>query len=141
MSGAFVEKSRFFQQKKHIENARDFLAFFDVHGVSEYNFRIRRLASAQSEIGNLRRFQLKLQFVCDKRDEFRIRGFSLGITDGIAEKSMQGIQIPSVPGYFDGMSDSTLHSGRGGLEGLRHKTLVMALACLQPAWEPPGWGL
>jgi hypothetical protein len=60
VSGAFVEKLRFFQQKKHIENARDFLAFFDVHGVSEYNFRIRRLASAQSEIGNLRRLQLQL---------------------------------------------------------------------------------
>ena len=54
-----------------------------------------------SEIRNLRRLQLKLQFVCDKGDEFRIRGFSLGITDGIAEKSLQSVQVTSVPGHFD----------------------------------------
>ena len=37
----------------------------------------RKIVAPQSEIGNLRRLQLKLQFVCDKGDEFRIRGFSL----------------------------------------------------------------
>ena len=73
---------------------------------------------AQSEIRNLRRLQLKLQFISDKRNKFGIRGFSLGIADGIAEESLQSIQVASVPGYFDGMSDSTLHSGRRGLECL-----------------------
>ena len=60
------------------------------------------------------------QFVSDKGDEFGIRGFSLGIADGIAEKSLEGIQIPSVPGHFDGMADGPLHSGWRGLECFRH---------------------
>ena len=76
--------------------------------------------STQSEIGNLRRFQLKLQFVCNKRNKFRVRGFSLGIADGIAEKSLQRIQVTSVPGNLNGVSDSTLHTGRRGLEGFCH---------------------
>ena len=74
----------------------------------------------QSEIGNLRRLQLQLELVRDKGNKFGIRGFSLGIADGIAEKSLQSVQIPSVPGYFDGVADGTLHSGRGGLECFRH---------------------
>ena len=72
--------------------------------------------STQSEIGNLRRFQLKLQFVCNKRNKFRVRGFSLGIADGIAEKSLQRIQVASVPGHFNCVTDSTLDSAGGGLE-------------------------
>ena len=73
-----------------------------------------------SEIGNHAGFQLKLQFVSDQGDEFLIGGFSLGIADGIAEESLQSIQIAPGPGYFDGMTDGPLHSGRRGLEGLRH---------------------
>ena len=61
---------------------------------------------------------LQLQAVCDEGDEFRIRGFSLGIADGIAEKSLQGIQITSVPGDFDGVTDGSLHTAGGGLECL-----------------------
>ena len=61
---------------------------------------------------------MKLELVCDKGDEFRISRFSLGIADGIAEKSLQGVQIPSVPGHFDGMADGTLHAAGGGLECL-----------------------
>ena len=65
-------------------------------------------------------FQLQLQFICNKRNKFGIRGFALGIADGVAEKSLQGIQVASVPGYFDGMADGTLHPAGGGLEGFRH---------------------
>ena len=72
----------------------------------------------QSEIGNLRRLQLKLQFVSDKGDELGIRGFSLGITDCVAKKSLQSVQIPSVPGHLDGMADGPFHSAWGGLECL-----------------------
>ena len=72
------------------------------------------------EIGNLGRLQLKLQFVGNKGDELRISGFSLGIADGIPEKSLQGIQIPAIPGHFDGMADGPLHAAGGGLEGLCH---------------------
>jgi hypothetical protein len=63
----------------------------------------------QSEIGNLGRLQLKLELVCDKGDKLRIRGFSFGIADSIAEKSLQSVQIASVPCHFDGMADGTLH--------------------------------
>ena len=93
---------------------------FAVHGVFDHHPKSRKPVAAQSEIGNLRRLQLKLQFVSDKGDEFGIRGFSLGIADGIAEKSLQRIQIASVPGYFDGMADGSFHSAGRGLECLCH---------------------
>ena len=80
----------------------------------------RKPVAPQSEIGNLAGLELEGQFVNDKRNEFRIGGFSLGITDGIPEESLQRIQIASVPGYFDGVADGTLHSGRGSLEGFRY---------------------
>ena len=59
-----------------------------------------------------------MKLICDKRDKLRIGGFSLGIADSIAEKSLQSIQIASVPCHFNSMSDGTLHSGRGSLECL-----------------------
>ena len=59
---------------------------------------------------------MKLQFVSDKGNKLRVRGFSLGIADCIAEKSLQRIQVASVPGHFNGMSDSPLHSAGRGLE-------------------------
>ena len=77
---------------------------FAVHGVFDYHPKIRKPVVPQSEIGNLRRLQLKLQFIRNKRNKFGIRGFSLGIADGIAEKSVEGIQSATVPGYFDGMT-------------------------------------
>ena len=80
----------------------------------------RKTVAAQSEIGNLGRLQLKLQFVCDKRNKLRVCGFSLGIADSIAEKSLQSIQVASVPGHFDGVADGPLHAAGGGLEGFRH---------------------
>ena len=72
------------------------------------------------EICHFGRFQLQLEFVCNQRDEFRIRGFSFGIADRIPKEPLQGIQIPSVPGYFDGVADGALHPAGCGLEGLRH---------------------
>ena len=71
-----------------------------------------------------------MKLIGNQRDKFGIRGFSLGVADGIAEESLQSIQIPSVPGHFDGMADGSLHPAGGGQEGLRHlgyNTLVMAL--------------
>jgi len=76
--------------------------------------------TGRSEVCDFRRLQLKLQFVSDKGDELRIGGFSLGIADRISEESLQSVQIASVPGDLDGVSDGTLHSGRRGLEGFRH---------------------
>ena len=91
-----------------------------------------------SEIGNLRRLQLKLKLVSNKRNKFGIRGFSLGIADSISEKSLQSIQITTVPSYFDGMSYCTLHSGRGGLEGLCHLGVQYLCDGVGVPCGPPG---
>ena len=91
-----------------------FMAFFADYPKS------RKPVAAQSEIGNLRGLQLKLQFVSNQGDELRIGGLSLGITDRIPKEPLQRIQIPSVPGNFDGVTDGTLHPAGGGLEGLCH---------------------
>ena len=59
-----------------------------------------------------------MEFICNKRNKFRICGFSLCIADGIAEKSLEGIQVATVPGDFDGVTDGPLHAAGGGLECL-----------------------
>ena len=85
--------------------------------------RLRRRVDqmkAKSEIPDLRRLELKLQFVRNQGDELTIGGFSLGIGHGIAEEPLQGIQIAPVPCHFDGVADGTLDAGRRGLEGFRH---------------------
>ena len=72
------------------------------------------------EICHFARFQLQLKLISDKRNKFRIRGFSLGIADSIAKKSLECIQIATIPGDFDGMSDGPLDAAGGGLECLCH---------------------
>ena len=73
------------------------------------------------EIRNLAGLQLKLQFVRNQGDEFGIRRFTFRIADGIAEEPLKGIQIPSVPGRFEGMPDGLFHSVRGGLNCFHHQ--------------------
>ena len=63
---------------------------------------------------------MKLQFISNKGDEFGIRGFALGIADGIAKDPLEGIEIPSVPGDLNGMADGPLHPAGRGAEGFRH---------------------
>lgn len=72
----------------------------------------------QSEIANLGRLQLKLQFVSDKRDELRIGGFTFRIGNRISKEPLEGIQITAIPCYFNGMANGTLHTGRRSLECL-----------------------
>ena len=50
---------------------------FAVHGVFDYHPKSRKTVAPQSEIGNLGRLQLKLQFISDKGNKFRFRGFPL----------------------------------------------------------------
>ena len=111
---------------------------FAVHGIFDHHSKSRKPVAAQSEIRNLRRLQLKLQFVSDKGNKFGIRGFSLGIADGIAEKSLQSIQVASVPGYFDGMADGPLHPAGGGLEGLCHLGVEYLGDGIGVPYGPPG---
>ena len=63
---------------------------------------------------------MQLQFVSDQGDELGIGGLALGIADRIPEKSLQRVQIPSVPCYLNGVADGTLYPGRRGLECLGH---------------------
>ena len=74
----------------------------------------------QSEIPYLGTLELKLELVRNQGDELTIGGLSFGIGHRIAEEALQGVQVPSVPGDFNGMADGPLHSGRRGLEGLCH---------------------
>ena len=86
-----------------------------------YSFqKSRKTVAPQSEIGNLRRLQLKLQFVSDQGDEFGIRRLTLRIADCVSKEALQGVQVTSVPGYFDGVADGTLHTAGCGLECFRH---------------------
>jgi len=70
-----------------------------------------------SEIGNLSGLELKLQLISDQGDELRIRGFSLGIGNRVPEEALQGIQVTSVPGHFDGVTDgpAPLWTGWSGM--------------------------
>ena len=74
--------------------------------------------SMVSKIPHFGALELKLELVRNQGDELRIGGLALGVADGVAEEPLEGIQIPSVPGYLDGMTDGTFYPGRCGLEGL-----------------------
>ena len=111
---------------------------FAVHGVFDHHPKSRKPVAAQSEIRNLGRLQLKLQFVSDQGNEFRIRGFSLGIGNRVSKEPLKGIQIPSVPGHFNSMADSSFHSGRGGLEGFRHLGVQYLGDGVGVPYGPPG---
>ena len=75
---------------------------------------------AQLEIRYGGGFQLQLELVCDQGDKLRIGGLSLCVGNRVAKEPLQGIQIPSVPGHFDGVADGTLYPAGRGLEGLGH---------------------
>ena len=63
---------------------------------------------------------MQLQFICNQGDEFRIGGFSLGITDRVPKEALQSVQIAPVPGHLNGMADGSFHPAGGGLEGFCH---------------------
>ena len=58
--------------------------------------------------------QLQLQLVRDEGDELRVGGFAFGIADGIAEESLQSVQIASVPRDLNGVTDSTFDAAGSG---------------------------
>ena len=89
-----------------------------VHGVHYTILKSRKPVAAQSKIPHFGALELKLELVRNQGDELRIGGLSLGVAHGVTEEALQGIQIPSVPSHFDGMTDGTFYPGRCGLEGL-----------------------
>ena len=82
---------------------------FAVHGVFDHHLKSPKILAPQLVIGHLLPLELKLGLVRNQGDELRIRGFSFGIADRVAEQSLQSVQIASVPGYFDGVADGLLH--------------------------------
>ena len=87
----------------------------------------------QSELRCFGALELKLELICDQRDEFRIGGFPLGIGHCVAEEALEGVQIATIPGDLDGVADGPLHSRRGGAKGLGNlgvKDLGDGVACL-----------
>ena len=78
-----------------------------------------------------------MQLVRNQSDELRIGGLAFGVGYGVAEEPLQGIQIPPVPGYLDGVADGPLDSTGGGLEGLGYlgiEYLCDGVACLTARW-------
>ena len=61
---------------------------FSVHGVFDHHSKSRKPVAPQSEIGNLAGLQLEGKLVSDKRNKFRIGGFSLGIADCVPEEPL-----------------------------------------------------
>ena len=94
--------------------------FSNVYGVDDHHPKKRKPVALQSEIGNLAGLQLQLQFISNQGDELRICGFSFGVADRVPKEALKGIQITSVPGYFDGVTDSSFYTAGGGLEGFCH---------------------
>ena len=80
--------------------------------------------------------ELQLKPVCNQGDELTVGGLSLGIADGVAEEALQGIQVPPVPGHFDGVADGPLYPAGGGLESFGYlgiEDLGNGVAGLRPA--------
>ena len=59
---------------------------FSVHGVFDHHPKSRKPVAAQSEIGNLGRLQLKLQFVSDQGDKFGSQEIAICIGIGKSGK-------------------------------------------------------
>ena len=81
---------------------------------------------------------MQLQFVGDEGDELTIGGFSLGVGNRVSEEPLEGIQVATIPGHFDGVSDGSFHSGRGGLEGLCHLGVQYLGDGIGVPYGPPG---
>ena len=61
-----------------------------------------------------------MKLIRNKRNKFGICRLAFCIGNCVSEESLQGIEVASVPGDFDGMADGPLHSAGGGLECFRH---------------------
>ena len=110
-----VQRKKFIGMKTEFQTDQSHL-----HCIGYAKRKSRKPVAAQSEIGNLAGLQLQLQFVRNQGDKFGIRGFSLGIGNCVPKEPLKGIQIATIPGNLNGMSDSTFHAAGGGLECFCH---------------------
>ena len=88
--------------------------FFCVYGVL---FHCRK-ARKPLEIRHFIVLKLELELVGDESDEFGIGGFAFCVADGIAEETLEGVKIATIPSHLDGVANGPLHTGRRGLESL-----------------------
>ena len=82
--------------------------------------------------------ELQLKPIRNQRNKLTIGRFPLGIAHRIPKEPLQGIQIPPIPGYLDGVADGALHPAGGRAEGFRYlgiEYLRDGVAGLRPAVE------
>ena len=70
----------------------------------------RQPGYASLKIGSGAVFQLQLELIGDQGDELTICRLSFCIGNRVAEEPLQCVQIPSVPGYLNGVADGSFHS-------------------------------
>ena len=95
---------------------------FNIFGVGcQEGFKIfnKSLSFLQERLWQLVQFVFEAEIIGDHRDEFRIRGLSAVILNGVAEIGIEGIDVTSVPRDLDGVADGALHAACGGLIFLR----------------------
>ena len=68
-----------------------------------------RLWNFFSVLRRLGGLELQLKPVRNEGNELTIGGLPLGVAHGIAEEALQGVQIPPVPGDFDGVADGPFY--------------------------------
>ena len=111
--------------------------FSGVHGVHGATIKIPKPLVPQSELRRLGTLELKLELVRNQGDKLRIGGLALGVGHCVAEEPLEGIQITTIPGHFDGMANGPLHSAWRCSEilgYLRIENLRDGVACLTARW-------
>ena len=111
--------------------------FPNIRRIGASKEKARKPVAPQSELGHVLSLELKLQFVRNQGDELRIGGLAFCIGHGVTEEALEGIQIASVPGDLDGVTDSTFDTGWGGAEGFGYlgvQYFCDGVACLTARW-------
>ena len=82
--------------------------------------------------------QQKLELICNQGDELAVGRLALGIGNRVSKEALQGVQIPSVPGNLNGMTNGALHTAGGGLEGFCHLGVEYLGDGIGVPYGPPG---
>ena len=98
----------------------------------------RKPVAPQSKIRHFRRLQLQGKLVCNKGDELRVGRLAFGIGNRVAKEALEGIQIASVPGDFDGMADGPLYPAGGGVKPFGHLGIEYLGDGIGVPYGPPG---
>ena len=94
--------------------------FRGIHRVEAPKGKSPKTLATPLELGRLGTLKLKLELVRNEGNELRIGGLALGIGNRVAEEPLQGIQVATVPGDFNGMADGPLYPAGGCPKGFRY---------------------